>query len=952
MSHQSRRHQRGYLLLPVVITLALLASVSYLLSHSSALHLASSRGEADRLEARYVAEAGLNHANWQAQFANCTNYPSLNNQPFGNHSYSTVISPTGGSPISITASALLDNGSRYSISRDAVDTYESPITHTLVLGEDPGADTRIDNSLLNANSNFGRAELQIGALLSTRHSLVSFGLSTLPDGIRLIGAELRLYQINTLASGGNLTAHRVSSSWVEGTGSQDGATWNTHDGSNGWSSPGGDYQATPIASAQARLTAGWVSWNIGAQVSRWLDGSEANYGLLLKTDLSSTLSFASKEHSDASLRPQLVLTYACPCNAGDDSTSLVLQPSAAGGADTYLYDDPWGTTRGTETRMRISNSGNLDKRGLLKFDLSTIPTAALITSATLELNLEGIGSGEIADISLHRVTRDWHQTQANWSLARTSENWSSLGGDFEPTALTSAEIDPLALGATQWDITALVGDWVAGVQDNHGLMLLGSPGVNHADFSSSNHAAATQRPKLTIQYHCPCGAQCTAPEPPSCSALFIPDSVAGEFSTVGQDYGYDYTSGITPVPEGMSFNGTSVPAGGGWVAVGDSGRLVLLNRDGQLLDDTFNTGLSRLDGITYVPEGELAGQLLAVNSSYIYPIDPASPPSDVSTQGVRLGFISNLRGASYIKGGSHDGHIALVDKGTGGLVIIDQSFDRVQSSSLTLKPGTSPSYNLAAEGIAHLPDTDQFWVTDITLGEVHRYSAQGAWLDSYPVAGFGIAKPSSAAIDPQTCAHVFGSPRDRRYGLLIRTSQDDDTRTSILIATGDTFINEGDPATRSGGGPGLGIGLNNHNQRRSALLSYDLGGLPADALISSAKLRLYANHRTGNQDWTLQVHRIKESWTENGATWLSRDGSHNWSGGPGGYYAPTVVASQLFTGIAWYEFDVKELAQEWLDGASPNFGMQIIADAPKRQGLEFSSREGPHAPQLVIVYGN
>ncbi|GHA15260.1 DNRLRE domain-containing protein [Oceanisphaera arctica] len=948
--HRHRRHQRGYLLLPVVITLALLASISYLLSHDTALHLAGSRGEANRTEARYVAEAGLNHAFWQAQQANCTAYPSLGNQAFGSHSYSTVISPTGGSPVSITASALLADGSRYSISRDAVDTYESPITQTLVLGTDPGGDVLLDK--FYQNQNFGNYELQLSGLLSwTRRSLLNFDLSALPSGVRLIGAELQLYQLNTLSLGGSLTAHRVTRSWVEGTGqgtgSPNGATWNTHDGNNGWSSPGGDHQATPIASASARLAPGWVSWNIAPQVSRWLDGTDVNYGLLLKTGLLSAPRFASKEHTDASLRPRMVLTYACPCDAGATGTSLVLQPAAAAGKDTYLDDGSPGTNWGAVPEMRISNKTNVQKRGLLNFDLSGIPTAALITSATLEMNLEGIGSGSIAAIDLHRVTRDWHQTQANWNQARTSVNWTSPGGDVDPTAITSAVIDPLAPGATQWDITALVGDWVAGTQNNYGLMLLGSPGVNHADFSSSNHATAALRPKLTIRYHCPCGAQCTAPEPQSCSALFIPDSVAGEFSTTGQ--AYRYNTGITPVPEGMPFNGTTVPASGGWVAVGGSGRLVLLDHAGQLLDDTFTTGLSGLEGVAYVPSGELAGKLLAVKAGRIYLIDPTLPPGS-SYRTVSVDFASDLRGASYIKGGSHDGHIALVDKATNRLFIIAQDFTLVQSRDLIVKPGAPSNYSGSMEGIAHLPDTDQFWVTDITLGYAHLYSAQGAWLDGYPIGGFGISKPTSAAIDPQTCAHVFGSHPDDRYWLLTRTNQDD-TRQIILPPAGDTFILESNQTNNMGSEPGLQVAMDNKGYRRATLLRFDLGDLPADALVDSAKLRLYAHTRVGNQSWNLQVHRIMESWTEQGASWLSRDGSHNWSAGPGGSYDPTVVASLPIADTGWYEFDVTGLVKEWPGGVSPNHGVQIIADVPNKNGLEFYSREGTHAPQLVIVYG-
>ncbi|WP_107852715.1 DNRLRE domain-containing protein [Oceanimonas marisflavi] len=946
-----RRHQSGYLLLPVVITLTLLASLAYLLSHSSALHLASSRSEANTHKARYVAEAGLHHALWQTLQANCSGYPSLGNQPFGNHSYSTVISPTGGSPVSITASALLANGSRYSIRRDAVDTYETPVSQTLVLGTDPGSDVLVDQ--FYANQNYGNYELQVSGLPSwTRRSLLQFDLSALPGGVRLLGAELQLYQLNSLSLGGNLSAHRVTRGWVEGsgqgTGSPDGATWNTHNGNNGWSSPGGDHQAAPVASASARLTPGWVSWNIGTQVERWLDGTDPNHGLLLQTGLTSAPRFASKEHADTTLRPRLVLTYACPCDAGTASTSLVLQPDAADGADTYLDDGNPGTNWGSDTQLRISNKSNVQKRGLLRFDLSAIPPASLITSATLEMNLEGIGSGDTAAIDLHRVTRDWHQSQASWSQALNTTNWTSPGGDIDPTAITSAVIEP-AGGPVQWDITALAGDWVAGNLDNHGVMLLGSPGVNHADFSSSNHATAALRPKLTIQYHCPCGAQCTLPETPSCSAVFIPDTIAGEFSTAGQSY--HYNTGITPVPGGMTFNGNTVPADGGWVAVGDSGRLVLLDRMGQLLDDTFNSGLSGLEGIAYIPEGELAGKLLAVRGNHIYQIDPAQPPS-THPVGILVDFASDLRGASYIKGGSYDGYIALLDKTTGRFYIIDQAFSLVLGNEFSMQLAGPSGLGSDFEGIAHLPDTDQFLVTDLYLGYAHFYSATGIWLDGYPISGFGISKPTAAAIDPRTCAHVFGSVPDAHYWLLTSTSKNSDLRQSILLPTRDTFINEGASSTPMGTDTRLQAGTDNSNNRRATLLNFSLADLPADASLSSARLRLYAGSRTGNNNnWSLRIHSIKESWTESGATWVSRDGSHPWGNGPGGSYEPIVVASQPVADTGWYEFDITPLVQEWLDGVSPNHGVQLVTDAPKRNGLEFHAREGDNPPQLVVIYG-
>ena len=57
-----RQRTRGFVLLPVVLLLALLAVIGYLYNQAGALqgHLLSDGEDMD--QARYVAEAGLNHA--------------------------------------------------------------------------------------------------------------------------------------------------------------------------------------------------------------------------------------------------------------------------------------------------------------------------------------------------------------------------------------------------------------------------------------------------------------------------------------------------------------------------------------------------------------------------------------------------------------------------------------------------------------------------------------------------------------------------------------------------------------------------------------------------------------------------------------------------------------------------------------------------------------------------
>ena len=61
-----RRLQRGYLLITVVVTLFLVATVAVLLTHGSAINARSSSSEMEAARSDYVAQAGMQHALWRA----------------------------------------------------------------------------------------------------------------------------------------------------------------------------------------------------------------------------------------------------------------------------------------------------------------------------------------------------------------------------------------------------------------------------------------------------------------------------------------------------------------------------------------------------------------------------------------------------------------------------------------------------------------------------------------------------------------------------------------------------------------------------------------------------------------------------------------------------------------------------------------------------------------------
>ena len=116
MHYPENTVQNGYILLPVILALTILAVLSYQLTTESALNVGSAVRNQEMQTAKYVAEAGLQHAIWLINQTNCNNYSDLIDQSFGDHHYTiNFINALGnpvmsGSPVTIKSTALLANG--------------------------------------------------------------------------------------------------------------------------------------------------------------------------------------------------------------------------------------------------------------------------------------------------------------------------------------------------------------------------------------------------------------------------------------------------------------------------------------------------------------------------------------------------------------------------------------------------------------------------------------------------------------------------------------------------------------------------------------------------------------------------------------------------------------------------------------------------------------------------
>jgi hypothetical protein len=109
-------------------------------------------------------------------------------------------------------------------------------------------------------------------------ALLQFSLAAIPTTDAVLSAKLLLYLGSASTStAASLGAYQLTRAWTAG------ATWNTYDGTNSWTTAGGDFSGTAAATSNGIAATGvWYSWSPTALVQGWVNGTIANDGLLLK----------------------------------------------------------------------------------------------------------------------------------------------------------------------------------------------------------------------------------------------------------------------------------------------------------------------------------------------------------------------------------------------------------------------------------------------------------------------------------------------------------------------------------------------------------------------------------------------------------------------------------------------------------------------------------------------
>ena len=173
----------------------------------------------------------------------------------------------------------------------------------------------------------------------------------------------------------------------------------------------------------------------------------------------------------------------------DNAICVTLQRPAALAETVYdavIASNLPDSNDGNGDRLYLGGDLSGEQQSLIQFDLSAIPSTAVIDAATYEMYMLTMGS-EL--VRLHQVTMPWEETAVTWNSFNQAYMQQAEG--YFTNNLT---------GTHAVDVTNLVQNWVNGSNANHGLLLEQNSGsVDHG--KSSEYPIINTRPALHVCYH-------------------------------------------------------------------------------------------------------------------------------------------------------------------------------------------------------------------------------------------------------------------------------------------------------------------------------------------------------------------------------------------------------------------------------------------------------------------
>ena len=389
------------------------------------------------------------------------------------------------------------------------------VTITLQPGATNGKDAYITNWPTNNwnNSNFGNIGDFVaiswtdGGVPYVGRSLVEFDLSTIPSGATILSAHLSLFnnptssqtdgQHKSLSGPNDAWLERIITPWSEMS-----VSWNNQ--------PSTTFTNAVYLPQSISPNQDYLNINVTNLVIDMVNNPTSSFGFMMKLSTEQqyrSVILTSSDHPDAFKHPKLEITYVTNC------VNLNLQPNSADGKDAYITN--WSNNNWINTNFGTINDyiaiawtdGGVPYvgRSLIDFDLSSIPSNAIITNAYLSLYNNPNSSqvnGQHSSLSgsnqsvLKKIVSPWSENSVTWN---TQPATSSLNQVTLPQS-PGPNDDYINI-----NITSLIQDKVSNPSDNFGFMLqLGTESYYRSlIFASSDHVDPLKRPRLAVHYTIP-----------------------------------------------------------------------------------------------------------------------------------------------------------------------------------------------------------------------------------------------------------------------------------------------------------------------------------------------------------------------------------------------------------------------------------------------------------------
>jgi PKD repeat protein len=287
----------------------------------------------------------------------------------------------------------------------------------------------------------------------------------------------------------------------------------------------------PITSAYEATTITFTSTSGGSPTTfSWDFDFAANPGVLTASGSSVSRTFTNTTSSTRTFTVRLVVNGPGGPAATQRTLTIVSDTESVtltATRDNTIYQELTSNSNGDGTRMVVGrtagtssgSTASLSRRGLVQFNVSSIPANSTVSSATMSLTADTPALTGPQTITVHRLTSAWTEGNAaatgssalaaagvgaatsnggaTWNNRSFSTAWSTAGGDFAASS-GSFSVDDVGT----YNSTSLATDvqaWVNGTTNN-GWLLRGTEASAFTVKRFRTREAITGAPTLTVVY--------------------------------------------------------------------------------------------------------------------------------------------------------------------------------------------------------------------------------------------------------------------------------------------------------------------------------------------------------------------------------------------------------------------------------------------------------------------